>query len=207
MSGFSVRLTAVAIVLGLGFWATLGPPEADPYPCQQLAAALDFQPHIGRRIPIRHRRARLKHVLQRFSRKGARPAPGLQARHRLGQRNVGLCAVALAQGHPAVPPLAPADDGHRRYRHFMRRHDAPRQRVGAVIGNGPDPGIPKRPPARPRRIQRGPSRSARRRPGPATARTEARRHGVRAGRVMRPNETKMAWWIIRGCARLPSGAT
>jgi hypothetical protein len=34
--------------------------------------------------------ARLKHVLQRFSHKGARPGPRLQAGHRLGQWNVGL---------------------------------------------------------------------------------------------------------------------
>jgi hypothetical protein len=27
VSGFSVRLAAVAIVLGLGIWATLGPPK------------------------------------------------------------------------------------------------------------------------------------------------------------------------------------
>jgi hypothetical protein len=49
--------------------------------------------------------------LQRLSHKGARPGPRLQAGDRLGQRNVGLRAVALAQAHPTVPHLAPADDG------------------------------------------------------------------------------------------------
>ena len=33
---------------------------------------------------------RLRHVLQGFSHKGARPGHRLQAGHRLGQRNVGL---------------------------------------------------------------------------------------------------------------------
>ena len=45
---------------------------------------------------------------------------------------------------PGRPASRAADDSHHRHRHFMRRHDAPRKGIGAVIGNGPDPGIPKR---------------------------------------------------------------